>query len=258
MKHKVVALVAGLSLLLATVSAVAVAVTLGQRADGASAPLAATAALASFALIEAGAIRAYILHTASGRLVGRRVRGLWYARRMGGAGTRLSVGEGFRGAHLDRIEVGNHCYFGRGVEMFPVLESDGKSHSPRIVIGNNVVIGDYDRFACSDELVIEDHALFAAYVHISDHSHQYEDPGIPVSQQGIVSRGRVFVGEGAWIGIKAEILAGVRIGRHAVIGAGSVVTRDVPDYCIAVGNPARVIKQYDANEGQWKPVEHPQ
>ena len=61
--------------------------------------------------------------------------------------------------------------------------------------------------------------------------------------QGIVQNGqKVFIGEGSYIGINAVIVGNVRIGKHCVVGANSVVTKDVPDYCVAVGSPARVIK----------------
>lgn len=207
--------------------------------------------LACLAFIEIFALRAYILHTRVGSLVGRKVRGLWYSRRMSGSGAGLSVGEGFRGEHLARVEVGDNCYFGRGVELFPLLSSAGTWYDPRITIGNNVCIGDYDRFACCNEIVIEDDVLFAAYVHISDHSHRYEDTEARIADQGVVSRGGVRIGRGTWVGIRAEILPGVHVGEHCVIGAGAIVTRDVPDYSVAVGNPARVIRTYDPSSGEW-------
>lgn len=62
--------------------------------------------------------------------------------------------------------------------------------------------------------------------------------------QGIVQEGQtVTIGDGSYIGINAVIVGNVRIGKHCVIGANSVVTKDVPDYCVAVGSPARVIKK---------------
>ena len=61
--------------------------------------------------------------------------------------------------------------------------------------------------------------------------------------QGIVQKGqKVFIGEGSYIGINAVIVGNIKIGKHCVIGANSVVTKNVPDYCVAVGSPAKVIK----------------
>ena len=72
-------------------------------------------------------------------------------------------------------------------------------------------------------------------------------------EQGISMKpnASVEIGEGSWIGTKAVIVGDVKIGRHCVIGAGSVVTKDVPDYSIVVGSPAKVIKHYDFTKGEW-------
>ena len=87
-----------------------------------------------------------------------------------------------------------------------------------------------------------------ANVYITDCDHEYRNIKIPVIDQGIVQRGqRVSIGEGSYIGINAVIVGNVKIGKHCVIGANSVVTKDVPDYCVAVGSPARVIKNIAKN-----------
>lgn len=83
-------------------------------------------------------------------------------------------------------------------------------------------------------------------VYITDCDHEYRDVNIPVIDQGIVQRGqRVSIGDGSYIGINAVIVGNVKIGKHCVIGANSVVTKDVPDYCVAVGSPAKVIKRIE-------------
>ena len=80
-------------------------------------------------------------------------------------------------------------------------------------------------------------------MYITDCDHEYRSVDIPVIDQGIVQRGqKVSIGKGSYIGINAVIVGNVKIGKHCVIGANSVVTKDVPDYCVAVGSPARVIK----------------
>lgn len=81
-------------------------------------------------------------------------------------------------------------------------------------------------------------------MYITDCDHESRDINVPVIDQGIVQRGQmVSIGEGSYIGINAVIVGNVKIGKHCVIGANSVVTKDVPDYCVAVGSPARVIKK---------------
>ena len=64
----------------------------------------------------------------------------------------------------------------------------------------------------------------------------------------------MVIGEGSWIGTNAVIIGNVRIGKHSVIGANAVVTKDIPDYSVAVGIPARVVRQFDFLTGEWKKV----
>ena len=81
-------------------------------------------------------------------------------------------------------------------------------------------------------------------VYITDCDHEYRNLDIPVIDQGIVQKAqKVSIRDGSYIGINAVIVGNVKIGKHCVIGANSVVTKDVPDFCVAVGSPARVIKR---------------
>lgn len=86
--------------------------------------------------------------------------------------------------------------------------------------------------------------LLSPNVYITDCDHEYRNLKAPVIDQGIVQKGQtVSIGDGSYIGINAVIVGNVKIGKHCVIGANSVVTKDVPDYCVAVGSPAKVIKK---------------
>lgn len=81
-------------------------------------------------------------------------------------------------------------------------------------------------------------------MYITDCDHEYRNVVVPVIDQGIVQKGqKVSIGDGSYIGINAVIVGNVEIGKHCVIGANSVVTKDVPDYSVAVGSPAKVIKK---------------
>ncbi len=122
-----------------------------------------------------------------------------------------------------------------------------------LMIGKGCVIGHFNEIYATESIVIEDKVLMADRVYISDNLHRYDNPALPVLEQPIRQIAPVHIGEGSWIGVGAVIL-GARIGRHCVIGANSVVTRDVPDYSVAVGAPARVIKRYDFQKNEWIPV----
>ena len=118
----------------------------------------------------------------------------------------------------------------------------------KIRIGERVVIrpgimlfGDSESLETS--IIIEDHVMMGCGVHIYINNHKFEDPYTPLIDQGYYPDKAVTLKRGCWIGANAIILPGVTIGENAVIGAGSVVTRSVPDRVVAVGNPARVIKK---------------
>lgn len=92
-------------------------------------------------------------------------------------------------------------------------------------------------------LKIGKHVGFAPYVIIRTQDHQYDNRDMVLNRTSYTFGAPIEIGDGAWIGARAIILKGVKVGRYAVVGAGSVVTKDVPDEHIAVGNPARVIKK---------------
>lgn len=119
-----------------------------------------------------------------------------------------------------------------------------------LVIGNNVVIGHYFHIVAYEKVEIGDHVLIADKVFISDCTHTYEDISTPIQNQPVRHLKNVSIGDGSWIGENVCIM-GAKIGVHCVIGANSVVIHDIPDYCVAVGNPAKVIKYYDSLKGLW-------
>lgn len=108
----------------------------------------------------------------------------------------------------------------------------------RIRIGSDVLIYYNVLFMARGGITIEDHARIAADSSIITNNHDPYD-------RAILTCRPVLIKEGAWIGAHTIILPGVSIGRYAIIGAGSVVTKDVPDYGVAVGNPAHVIRTLD-------------
>ena len=112
-----------------------------------------------------------------------------------------------------------------------------------IRIGKGSEIGERCRISIANSLEIGKKVLFFFNLYITDCDHEYRNVDIPIIDQGIVQKGqKVSIGDGSYVGINAVIVGNVKIGKHCVIGANSVVTKDVPDYCVAVGSPARVIK----------------
>lgn len=114
----------------------------------------------------------------------------------------------------------------------------------QISIGKNIVIRPNtilmaDQYA---RIYLEDNVMIGIGVHFYVNNHKFDLKDVPIIDQGYYPSEDIIVKEGAWIGANAIILPGVIIGKNAVIGAGSVVTKSIGDFCIAVGNPARVIK----------------
>jgi len=121
---------------------------------------------------------------------------------------------------------------------------------PAIVIEEGSAIGDFCHITAVGSVHIEKNVLMANHVYISDNVHEFEDINTPVIRQKVIFKAPVRIGSGAWIGENVCII-GASIGRNAVVGANAVVTRDIPDYCVAVGSPARVIKRFDHTTNQW-------
>ncbi len=119
----------------------------------------------------------------------------------------------------------------------------------------NVIIGSETFIGAGNVIIgpvtIADHVMTAQNVVISGMNHSYEDLHTPPTKQKVTTAG-VSISENVWIGANSVITAGVTVGRHSVIGAGSVVTKDIPAYCVAVGNPARLIKRYNADTASWE------
>ena len=91
-------------------------------------------------------------------------------------------------------------------------------------------------------IIIEDDVLRGSGVHIYLGDHKFDNPNIPIIDQGYSPEKQVVLKKGCWVGANSIILAGVTIGENAVVGAGSVVTKSIPDRTVAVGVPAKVIK----------------
>jgi acetyltransferase-like isoleucine patch superfamily enzyme len=119
-----------------------------------------------------------------------------------------------------------------------------ESENPRLSIGDGCIIGHMNHIACIKEVSIGKHVLTADRVYISDHSHGFSDTTVPIMKQAAVSKGKVKIGDGTWLGESVVVLS-CTIGKNCVIGANSVVLSDIPDCSVAVGAPARVIRRLD-------------
>ena len=147
------------------------------------------------------------------------------------------------------ISIGERTTVNEGV--FMMVENIGKSDDIcHLHIGDGVTFGHFNHIVALDSVVIEDNVLTADRVYISDNAHDYENIELPISFQRIISKKPTRIGEGSWLGENVCVIS-ANIGKHCVIGANSVVVKDIPDYSVAVGAPAIVIKKYDFSKKQW-------
>jgi len=122
----------------------------------------------------------------------------------------------------------------------------------KIVIKHNAAIGERSIIAANESVVIGEFAMLAPNVYICDTDHGYEDILTPPMCQPLRKPRPIVLGNNCWVGINCVILASV--GKGSVIGANSVVTKDIPDYCVAVGQPAKCVKRYNFNNKLWEKV----
>lgn len=121
----------------------------------------------------------------------------------------------------------------------------------------DVVIGDRTRIGLGNTLIgpisIGNDIMFAQNIVLSGLNHGFEDINTPISLQKTSTK-LIIVEDEVWIGANSVIVAGVTIGKHAVVAAGSVVTKDVSPYTIVAGNPAKPLKKYNTNSKQWERI----
>lgn len=159
-------------------------------------------------------------------------------------------GKNVRIVNPQYVDMGGQVFIDDDVELCVNQTMPGVT--PKLLIGNRVHFGKMNRIGCDNKIVIEDDVLFAPHVHISDRNHGFEDIHTPISRQKVTSKGPVVIGAETWLGFGCQVMSGVKIGRHCVIAAGAIVVKDVPDYSVVGGNPAKILKKYNQITNKWE------
>jgi acetyltransferase-like isoleucine patch superfamily enzyme len=123
------------------------------------------------------------------------------------------------------------------------------SPEAEIRVGKGCFLNRGTMLAAAERIEIGDHVMFANGCFVGDADHRHDDPDKPITWQGFVPRGPVLIGCNVWFGANCVVTGGVEIGDRAVIGANSVVTRSIPAGTIAVGAPAKVIREIEFKQG---------
>ena len=150
----------------------------------------------------------------------------------GGGSRRVRIGS--------RSVLGSHCVLGS-------WERYGKDehYDPELIIGNDCNIGEFCHITAINRITIGDGLLTGRFVYIGDNAHgglSWEEANTPPARRHLKSKGEIKIGRNVWIGDKVTILGGVTIGDNVIIGAGSIVTHDIPSNSMAAGAPAKVVK----------------
>lgn len=146
------------------------------------------------------------------------------------------------------ISVGRNSLISKNIILTAFDKRGGQVFSPQIIIGDNCIIGENMHITAVGNITIGNNVLTGRYCLITDNSHgliRREELNTPPILREL-SHKDVSIGDNVWIGDSVCILPGVSIGRGCIIGAGSIVTKDIPDNCVAVGNPAKIIKSFSS------------
>jgi len=135
----------------------------------------------------------------------------------------------------DRLQIGAHTLFEPGVW----ITAPGDA---RIRIGSGCFLNIGVMVAATELVEIGDHCMLANGCFVSDGDHRFDDPDRPVPWQGFTTKGPTRLGDNVWCGAHVVVTGGVQIGERSVIGANSVVTKDIPPFSVAAGVPARVLR----------------
>jgi acetyltransferase-like isoleucine patch superfamily enzyme len=136
-------------------------------------------------------------------------------------------------AGYGRLEIGRWVHIGDGNSL--------RCHEGSLRIGDKVVFGKDNTVNCYLDVEIGAATIVADWVYVTDFDHRTENVHVPIKDQGIVKT-PVRIGPDCWVGAKVSVLRGTRIGRGSVLGAHAVVRGDIPEYSVAVGTPARVVR----------------
>ena len=144
-----------------------------------------------------------------------------------------------------KVHNGANIYIKNGVHIARNVILSTHSTTSKLIIGSNSIIGEYCHLTACNHISIGCNVLLGRRVLITDNSHgninTFDMFQAPIKRD-IVSKGSVIIEDNVWIGDNVVILPGITIGFGSIIGASSVVTHSIPPMCVAVGNPAKIIK----------------
>jgi acetyltransferase-like isoleucine patch superfamily enzyme len=147
-----------------------------------------------------------------------------------------------------QVRVGHHSVISEGSWL---NINDREVDAPVIVIGNNCYIGRRNFLSAGAAIRIGDYCFTGVNCNFLGSDHVYTSPFAPYVTTGTTTDTTIEIGPNCWLGAAVSVLKGVKIGYGSIVGAASVVTRDVPAFSVVVGNPARLVRRYDVQRQAW-------
>lgn len=197
----------------------------------------------------------YVLMVELEARLASKIRSGVYSRRF--RSSKFQIGERPYIRGIKYIKVGNNFKAGKHVWIEAIKEYAGVTFNPRIVIGDNVGLSDAVHIAATTRVVLGDGVLVGSRVLIIDHNHGIyhgEEQSVPESLPSgrpLTHSREVLIGRNVWIGDGVVVLPGSNIGDGSIIGANSVVSGNIPSACIAVGSPAKPVRNYNRESREW-------
>lgn len=170
---------------------------------------------------------------------------LWISSEFKQVGENISIGCSMNLVGGKNIRIGNNVWIGERILLTALQNYLENAYIPEISIGNNCSIGDDCHITAINKIVIGNNVLLGRKITITDNAHGITDISvldIPPIKRRLYSKGPVIIEDGVWIGNNVTVLPGVRIGSNAIIGANTLVSKDIPENSVAVGIPAKIIK----------------
>jgi len=189
------------------------------------------------------------------RWLQRKIFNFFLAKKLGVNKVSIGIYPHIRG--LSNMKIGKNFTTGCNLRLEAITNHRSENYNPLILIKDNVNINDFVHIGAINYIEIGNNVLMASKIYISDHNHgiyvgeNQSNPFTPPDERVLSKDSFVVIEDNVWIGEFVSILPNVRIGFGSIIGANSVVTKDVPAFSIAVGSPARVIKKFDSKLGCW-------
>lgn len=148
----------------------------------------------------------------------------------------------------NKVHVGENVFIHRDPTF--IVRKDNNDCG--IYIKDNVYLGRYINLHTASKITISKNCVVSDYVFISTLTHGMDPEKGPILSQEDYDKGEVFLGENVFLGFNSKILPGVNLGDWTIVGAGAVVTKSFPGYCVLAGNPAKIIKLYNHESKEWE------